>query len=83
MHGYYILYKINPSALKSLINFLHVHVCLLQEVHRLQRESDEANKRSSVLERDNQRCELQLADMAQQVGPLPSSVLILIIFRNS
>uniref|UniRef100_A0A3B4X1R9 Nucleoprotein TPR n=1 Tax=Seriola lalandi dorsalis TaxID=1841481 RepID=A0A3B4X1R9_SERLL len=42
----------------------------VKEVHRLQRESDEANKRSSVLERDNQRCELQLADMAQQVRVL-------------
>ncbi|XP_071342326.1 translocated promoter region b, nuclear basket protein isoform X2 [Trachinotus anak] len=42
----------------------------VKEVHRLQRESDEANKRSSVLERDNQRCELQLGDMAQQVRVL-------------
>ena len=41
---------------------------LIQEVLRLQREADEANKHSSVLERDNQRCELQLSDMAQQVG---------------
>ena len=43
-------------------------MCLLQEVHRLQKEADEANKRASVMERDNQRCELQLVDMAQQVG---------------
>ncbi|XP_047192707.1 translocated promoter region b, nuclear basket protein isoform X2 [Scophthalmus maximus] len=42
----------------------------VKEVHRLQRETDEANKRSSVLERDNQRCELQLGDMAQQVRVL-------------
>uniref|UniRef100_A0A3Q1FGC6 Nucleoprotein TPR n=1 Tax=Acanthochromis polyacanthus TaxID=80966 RepID=A0A3Q1FGC6_9TELE len=42
----------------------------VKEVHRLQNEADEANKRSSVLERDNQRCELQLADMAQQVRVL-------------
>uniref|UniRef100_A0A4W6CYW4 Nucleoprotein TPR n=1 Tax=Lates calcarifer TaxID=8187 RepID=A0A4W6CYW4_LATCA len=42
----------------------------VKEVHRLQRESDEANKRSSVLERDSQRYELQLADMAQQVRVL-------------
>ncbi|XP_035032393.2 translocated promoter region b, nuclear basket protein isoform X4 [Hippoglossus stenolepis] len=41
-----------------------------KEVHRLQREADEANKHSSVLERDNQRCELQLSDMAQQVRVL-------------
>lgn len=40
----------------------------LKEVHRLQKEADEANKRSSVLERESQRCELQLGDMAQQVG---------------
>ncbi|XP_051951674.1 nucleoprotein TPR-like isoform X2 [Xyrauchen texanus] len=40
------------------------------EVHRLQKEADEANKRSSVLERDNQRFEVQLADMAQQVRVL-------------
>uniref|UniRef100_A0A3P9CSH3 Nucleoprotein TPR n=1 Tax=Maylandia zebra TaxID=106582 RepID=A0A3P9CSH3_9CICH len=42
----------------------------VKEVHRLQSEADEANKRSSVLERDNQRFELQLADMAQQVRVL-------------
>uniref|UniRef100_A0A669CM39 Nucleoprotein TPR n=1 Tax=Oreochromis niloticus TaxID=8128 RepID=A0A669CM39_ORENI len=42
----------------------------VKEVHRLQNEADEANKRSSVLERDNQRFELQLADMAQQVRVL-------------
>ncbi|XP_056131900.1 translocated promoter region b, nuclear basket protein [Lampris incognitus] len=41
-----------------------------KEVHRLQKEGDEANKRASVLERDNQRCELRLADMAQQVRVL-------------
>lgn len=43
-------------------------LCVFQEVHRLQNEADEANKRSSVVERDNKRFELQLADMAQQVG---------------
>uniref|UniRef100_UPI003AADA419 translocated promoter region b, nuclear basket protein n=1 Tax=Centroberyx gerrardi TaxID=166262 RepID=UPI003AADA419 len=42
----------------------------VKEVHRLQKEADESNKRSSVLERDNQRSELQLADMAQQVRVL-------------
>lgn len=36
-------------------------------MHRLQKEADDANKRSSVLERESQRCELQLGDMAQQV----------------
>ncbi|KAK0150428.1 Nucleoprotein TPR [Merluccius polli] len=42
----------------------------VKEVHRLQKQADEANKRSSVLERDNQRFELQLADTAQQVRVL-------------
>ncbi|KAI3368578.1 hypothetical protein L3Q82_025589, partial [Scortum barcoo] len=42
----------------------------VKEVHRLQKEADEANKHSSVLERDNQRFELQLGDMAQQVRVL-------------
>ncbi|XP_029285243.1 translocated promoter region b, nuclear basket protein [Cottoperca gobio] len=42
----------------------------VMEVHRLQKEADEANKRSSVLERDNHRCELQLGDMGQQVRVL-------------
>uniref|UniRef100_A0A673I9N4 Nucleoprotein TPR n=1 Tax=Sinocyclocheilus rhinocerous TaxID=307959 RepID=A0A673I9N4_9TELE len=40
------------------------------EVHRLQKEADESNKRASVLERDNQRFEVQLADMSQQVRVL-------------
>uniref|UniRef100_A0A3Q3AM97 Nucleoprotein TPR n=1 Tax=Kryptolebias marmoratus TaxID=37003 RepID=A0A3Q3AM97_KRYMA len=42
----------------------------VKEVHRLQNEADEANKRASLLERDNQRSELQLADLAQQVRVL-------------
>ncbi|XP_036378661.1 translocated promoter region b, nuclear basket protein isoform X2 [Megalops cyprinoides] len=42
----------------------------MKEIHRLQKETDEANQRSSVLERDNQRFELQLADMSQQVRVL-------------
>ncbi|KAJ8277980.1 hypothetical protein GJAV_G00082380 [Gymnothorax javanicus] len=39
----------------------------MKEVGRLQNESDEANQRASVLERDNQRFELQLGDLSQQV----------------
>lgn len=62
----YHLYKLYNDILLVLNFFLCVHV--FQEVHRLQKEADEANKRSSVLERDNQRSELQLGDMAQQVG---------------
>uniref|UniRef100_A0A673K8P6 Nucleoprotein TPR n=1 Tax=Sinocyclocheilus rhinocerous TaxID=307959 RepID=A0A673K8P6_9TELE len=42
----------------------------VMEVHRLQKEADEGNKRASVLDRDNQRFEVQLADMAQQVRVL-------------
>ncbi|XP_077462726.1 translocated promoter region b, nuclear basket protein isoform X2 [Stigmatopora argus] len=42
----------------------------LKEVHRLQNEADEANKHSSLIERDNKRFELQLADMARQVRVL-------------
>lgn len=40
-----------------------------QEVQRLQKEADEANKHASKLERDNQRFEVQLRDMAHQVRP--------------
>ncbi|KAJ8409499.1 hypothetical protein AAFF_G00229000 [Aldrovandia affinis] len=42
----------------------------MKEMHRLQKEADEANRRSSVLERDNQRFELQLADQSQQIRVL-------------
>ncbi|RXN01788.1 Nucleoprotein TPR [Acipenser ruthenus] len=42
----------------------------MKEIHRLQKDTDEANKRSSVLERDNQRSELQLTDMSQQIRVL-------------
>uniref|UniRef100_A0A4W5NNT2 Nucleoprotein TPR n=1 Tax=Hucho hucho TaxID=62062 RepID=A0A4W5NNT2_9TELE len=42
----------------------------VKEVHRLQKVTDEANKHSSVLERDNHRSEVQLADMAQQIRVL-------------
>ncbi|XP_053469607.1 translocated promoter region b, nuclear basket protein isoform X1 [Ictalurus furcatus] len=42
----------------------------VQEVQRLQKEADEANKHASKLERDNQRFEVQLRDMAHQVRVL-------------
>ncbi|XP_053098080.1 translocated promoter region b, nuclear basket protein isoform X1 [Pangasianodon hypophthalmus] len=42
----------------------------VQEVQRFQKEADEANKHSSLLERDNQRFEVQLSDMAHQVRVL-------------
>ncbi|KAI7809880.1 nucleoprotein TPR isoform X2 [Triplophysa rosa] len=42
----------------------------MKEVHRLQKETDEANKRALVLERDNQRSKRQLEDMSEQVRVL-------------
>ncbi|KAF4117130.1 hypothetical protein G5714_001683 [Onychostoma macrolepis] len=39
----------------------------MKEVHQLQRETDEANKRALGLERDKQRSERQLTDMSEQV----------------
>ncbi|XP_061097242.1 nucleoprotein TPR [Conger conger] len=42
----------------------------MKEMHRLQKEADEANKRSSVLERENQKFELQLSDQSQQIRVL-------------
>uniref|UniRef100_A0A8C2E1X4 Nucleoprotein TPR n=1 Tax=Cyprinus carpio TaxID=7962 RepID=A0A8C2E1X4_CYPCA len=42
----------------------------MKEVHRLQREIDEANKRALGLERDKQRSERQLADVSEQVRVL-------------
>lgn len=48
-------------------SFKNKRSLIIQEVHRLQKEADEANKSSSVLTRDNQRLEVQLADTAHQV----------------
>ncbi|KAF4082461.1 hypothetical protein AMELA_G00151390 [Ameiurus melas] len=42
----------------------------VEEVQRLQKEADEANKHASRLERDNQRFEVQLRDLAHQVRVL-------------
>ncbi|XP_064188203.1 translocated promoter region b, nuclear basket protein isoform X2 [Anguilla rostrata] len=42
----------------------------MKEIGRLQKESDEANQRAAVLDRDNQRFELQLGDLSQQVRVL-------------
>uniref|UniRef100_A0A671PAM7 Nucleoprotein TPR n=1 Tax=Sinocyclocheilus anshuiensis TaxID=1608454 RepID=A0A671PAM7_9TELE len=39
----------------------------MKVVHRLQKETDEANKRALGLERDKQRSERQLTDMSEQV----------------
>lgn len=42
-------------------------LCLFQEIQRLQEDTDKARKHSSVLERDNQRLEIQVKDLSQQV----------------
>uniref|UniRef100_A0A8C2AHE4 Nucleoprotein TPR n=1 Tax=Cyprinus carpio TaxID=7962 RepID=A0A8C2AHE4_CYPCA len=42
----------------------------MKEVHQLQKETDEANKRALGLERDKQRSERQLTDMSEQVRVL-------------
>ena len=41
-------------------------VCL-QEIQRLQEDADKANKHASLLERENQRLEVQVKDLSQQV----------------
>jgi galactose-1-phosphate uridylyltransferase len=35
-------------------------VCVLEEIQQLQEDTDEANEHSSVLERDNQRMDIQI-----------------------
>ncbi|XP_049632341.1 nucleoprotein TPR isoform X3 [Suncus etruscus] len=42
----------------------------MKEIQRLQEDTDKANKHSSVLERDNQRMEIQIKDLAQQIRVL-------------
>uniref|UniRef100_A0A8B9J840 Nucleoprotein TPR n=1 Tax=Astyanax mexicanus TaxID=7994 RepID=A0A8B9J840_ASTMX len=42
----------------------------MKEIHKLQKETDEANKRAAVSDRANQRAEKQIADMSQQVRVL-------------
>ncbi|KAL4635951.1 nucleoprotein TPR-like [Arapaima gigas] len=42
----------------------------MKEIHSLRKETDEANKRSCILETDNQRYELQITDMSQQIRAL-------------
>lgn len=49
---------------------IFVFSLVYQEVHRLQKVTDEANKRALGLERDNQRSKRQLADMSEQVSLL-------------
>ncbi|XP_069823533.1 nucleoprotein TPR isoform X2 [Dendropsophus ebraccatus] len=42
----------------------------MKEIQRLQNETDKANKLSSVLEKENQRQDLQVKDMSQQIKVL-------------
>lgn len=40
----------------------------LQEIQRLQDDADKANKQASLLERENQRLDIQVKDLSQQVS---------------
>ncbi|NWR75475.1 TPR protein, partial [Centropus unirufus] len=42
----------------------------MKEIQRLQEEADKANKNASVLERENQRLEIQVKDLSQQIRVL-------------
>ncbi|NXI40812.1 TPR protein, partial [Galbula dea] len=42
----------------------------MKEIQRLQEDADKANKRSSVLERENRRLEIQVKDLSQQIRVL-------------
>uniref|UniRef100_A0A673VFD3 Nucleoprotein TPR n=1 Tax=Suricata suricatta TaxID=37032 RepID=A0A673VFD3_SURSU len=42
----------------------------MKEIQRLQEDTDKAHKHSSVLERDNQRMEIQIKDLSQQIRVL-------------
>uniref|UniRef100_A0A8D2J779 Nucleoprotein TPR n=1 Tax=Varanus komodoensis TaxID=61221 RepID=A0A8D2J779_VARKO len=42
----------------------------MKEIQRLQEGADKANKRASVLERENQRLEIQVKDLSQQIRVL-------------
>ncbi|XP_061490006.1 nucleoprotein TPR isoform X2 [Rhineura floridana] len=42
----------------------------MKEIQRLQEDADKANKRASLLERENQRLEIQVKDLSQQIRVL-------------
>ncbi|XP_042729948.1 nucleoprotein TPR isoform X2 [Lagopus leucura] len=42
----------------------------MKEIQRLQEDADKANKQTSVLERENQRLEIQVKDLSQQIRVL-------------
>lgn len=62
--------KIEKNMIVSQKMLIFVFSLVNQEVHRLQKVTDEANKRALGLERDNQRSKRQLADMSEQVSLL-------------
>lgn len=51
----------------SLIAMCFLMFVCLQEIQRLQEDADKANKHASLLERENQRLEIQVKDLSQQV----------------
>ncbi|XP_069497476.1 nucleoprotein TPR isoform X2 [Ambystoma mexicanum] len=55
---------------KSVANLSAKLEQAMQEIHRLQDDTDKANKRSSLAERENQRLELQIKDLSQQIRVL-------------
>uniref|UniRef100_A0AAR2KFF0 Nucleoprotein TPR n=1 Tax=Pygocentrus nattereri TaxID=42514 RepID=A0AAR2KFF0_PYGNA len=63
-------YENMQKSVGSLCTKLEQAMKVCMNIHKLQKETDEANKRAAVLERDNQRAEKQMADMSQQVRVL-------------
>lgn len=61
-HTLYFYYYLYPGW-----HWVFPCVYILKEIQRLQEDTDKANKHSSVLERDNQRMEIQIKDLSQQV----------------
>ncbi|XP_069088104.1 nucleoprotein TPR isoform X2 [Pleurodeles waltl] len=55
---------------KSVANLSAKLEQAMQEIHRLQDDTDKANKRASVSERENQRLESQIKDLSQQIRVL-------------
>ncbi|XP_078498755.1 nucleoprotein TPR isoform X2 [Lissotriton helveticus] len=55
---------------KSVANLSAKLEQAMQEIHRLQDDTDKANKRASVSERENQRLESQIKDLSKQIRVL-------------
>uniref|UniRef100_A0A0B8RPS6 Nucleoprotein TPR n=1 Tax=Philothamnus irregularis TaxID=1899461 RepID=A0A0B8RPS6_9SAUR len=60
-------YERSQKAVASLSGKLEQ---AMKEIQRLQEEADKANKHSSVFERENQRFEIQVKDLSQQIRVL-------------